>query len=178
MPANSSSISTICGRTTSNTLSAEAPRLSPSAWTPSPVEVYLKGWESKDQTHWWRMFLLFQSLCPFWTPLDPWIRDEVLSSLSTWVGIAFSGFAYPSIIATSLPTNQGSPFITIVLTSPKLSTLSWGLYLRYMGTDLKRTWNGPGTEVKKTWKRYNGTIVQHFLHTPYLFPVFQPINII
>ena len=32
---------------------------------------------------------------------------------------------------------------------------SWGLYLRYTETDLKRTWNGGGTEVRRPSKSLN-----------------------
>ncbi len=53
---------------------------------------------------------------------DSEITNVVLSSLSTFSQIATEGLLYPSTSATSLPTNQGSPLITIVLTSPKRSS--------------------------------------------------------
>ena len=53
---------------------------------------------------------------------DSEITNVVLSSLSTFSQIATEGLLYPSTLATSLPTNQGSPLITIVLTSPKRSS--------------------------------------------------------
>lgn len=46
------------------------------------------------------------------------ILDIPRSSWKTFSLAAFVGFAYPKAVATSLPTNQGSPEISTVLSSP------------------------------------------------------------
>lgn len=55
-----------------------------------------------------------------WTPVEhpPWIGACVLSSSSTWAAIAFLDLLYPNAVATSFPTNHGSPEISTVLTVP------------------------------------------------------------
>ena len=52
----------------------------------------------------------------FWP--DRTKRSVSLSSPSTWSRIALGVLLYPKISATSFPTNQGSPSLTIVLTVP------------------------------------------------------------
>lgn len=46
-----------------------------------------------------------------------------LSSSSTWSASAFRGLLYPSAVATSFPTNHGSPFTYTVRISPNSGLL-------------------------------------------------------